>query len=460
MAIHPIEYRYGSREMKALFTEEARLQRLLDVEAALARAHFREGNIPREAAEAITEKASTDHVSLQRVKEIEGEIHHDLMAVVLALSEACGESGRFVHLGATSYDIIDTANALQFRAALDIVERDLRDLEGILLDLAGRHKTTVAIGRTHGQHALPITYGLKFAVWAREVRRHLERLEEGRKRILVGKMTGAVGTQASFGEKGPAIQRRVMEDLGLRSVEVSTQVVQRDRYAELLSLLALIAATLDKMGREIRNLSRTEIGEVSEPFREEKQVGSSTMPHKRNPIQSEKACGLSRVIRSHLFVALENVSLEHERDLTNSSSERVILPESFVLLDEILKTMKRVLQGLVFYPERIRKNLHLTGGAILAERVMMALVARGRDRQEAHELLRRLSLKAEGEGRPFSEVLAESPELEGVFQKGEIADLLDPETYTGTAVAQVEAILERAEKERALERRKRSGSRG
>lgn len=439
MAVHPIDYRYGSPEMRRVFEEEQKLQRLLDVEAALARAHAAVGNISREEAEEITRKASTVYVRLSRVKEIEVAIKHDLMAVVEALAEACGEAGRAVHLGATSYDIIDTANALQFKAALSIVERDLEELEEVLLGLAEKHKSLVAVGRTHGQHATPITYGLKFALWSREIRRHLHRLKELKKRVLVGKMSGAVGTMASFGEKGFEIQDRVMQDLGLRPAMVSSQVVQRDRYAELLLFLALVAASLDKFGKEIRNLMRTEIAEVSEPFGAE-QVGSSTMPHKRNPIDSEKVCGLARVVKSNVFPALENVSLEHERDLTNSSCERAIIPESFILLDEILKTMKKVLKGLVLHPEQIKKNLHLTRGLNMAEAVMLALVERGIPRQEAHRLMRKLSGEARAKGVGLVDVIKESGEMRKLL--GDHPErFLDPESYIGTAVEQVERVL-------------------
>jgi adenylosuccinate lyase len=445
--IHPIDYRYGSREMKRIFEEESKLQRFLDVEAALARAHARVGSIPDNDAKTISEKASIKYVKLDRVKEIEAEIKHDLMAVVRALSEVCGEAGRYVHLGATSYDIVDTANALQFKEALAVVYKDLFDLEDILLDLAERHIRTVAIGRTHGQHAVPITYGLKFAIWAREIRRHIDRLNEAKKRILVGKMSGAVGTQASFGKKGIEIQQLVMEDLGLVSAEVSSQIVQRDRHAELIAILALIASTLDKIGKEIRNLMRTEIAEVSEPF-EKRQVGSSTMPHKRNPISAEKVCGLARVIKSNVFVALENVSLEHERDLTNSSPERVIIPESFILLDEILKTINKVLNGLVLFPENIEKNLNLTRGLNMAEAVMIALTEKGVGRQEAHELLRELAVKAFNEKRHLKEVLTEDEEIGKHLSRKEIEDLMDPHKYIGTAVEQVRKVLSIARKER------------
>lgn len=450
MAIHPIEYRYGSKEMKAVFEEQNRLQKLLDVEAALARAHGKVGNVSTKNADIISKKANTKYVKLARVKEIEEETKHDIMAVVLALSEQCGSAGKYVHLGATSYDIVDTANALQFKEALQIVEKDLLELEGILLELAKKHIKTVAIGRTHGQHATPITYGLKFAVWAREIRRHINRIEESRKRILVGKMSGAVGTMASFGEKGVQIQELVMKELGLNPAEVSTQVVQRDRYAELIWLVALIAATLDKIGKEIRNLMRTEIGEISESFAAQ-QVGSSTMPHKRNPVSAEKVCGLARVIKSNVFVALENVSLEHERDLTNSSSERVIIPESFILLDEILKTAKKVLSGLTFHPENIEKNLKLTRGLNMAEAVMLALVDKGMTRQKAHELLRKLSMKAFKEKIELKKVLLDSREVTRLLSRKEIESLMDPRKYIGTAVEQVQKVLKIAERERGAE---------
>jgi adenylosuccinate lyase len=447
MAIHPIDYRYGSEEMRRIFEEEARLQRFLDVEAALARAHATVGSISKAGAEEITRKASTEYVKLSRVKEIEAAIKHDLMAVVEALAEACGGAGRHVHLGATSYDIVDTANALQFKAALRIIKGDLYEVEGVLLTLAEKHKGLVAVGRTHGQHATPITYGLKFALWAREVRRHLRRLEEAEKRVLVGKMSGAVGTQASFGNKGMDIQELVMRDLGLKAAMVSSQVVQRDRYAELLMLLALIAASCDKIAKEIRNLMRTEIGEVSEPFGEE-QVGSSTMPHKRNPIESEKVCGLARAVKSNVFVALENVSLEHERDLTNSSCERVIIPESFILLDEILKTLKTVLKGLVLYPKRIKENLELTKGLNMAEAAMLALAAEGMPRQEAHRLIRKLSAEAYTKKKELSAVLKDSKEISKLLDMETIEEILAPEKYIGTAVEQVEKVLGIAREER------------
>lgn len=451
MAVHPIDYRYGSEEMRRIWDEENKLQKLLDVEAALARAHARVGNIPEESARVISERASTEWVRPERVKEIEAEIHHDIMAVVKALSEVCGEHGKYVHLGATSNDIIDTANALLIRESLNIVKRDLGgEIISILKRLAEEHKYTVCIGRTHGQHAVPTTYGMKFAVWLDEMGgRHLDRIGgELEERVLVGQMSGgAVGTMASFGgEKGLEIQRLVMGgDLGLKPAVISTQIIQRDVYAELIMVLALIASTLDKIALEIRNLQRTEILEVSEPFGR-RQVGSSTMPHKRNPVRSEKVSGLARVLYSNVIPALlNNPPLWHERDLTNSSVERVILPESFVLLDEILKSIKKVLSGLEFFPENIKKNLYLTNNLIMAEPLMLKLAEKGMGgRQDAHELVRQLAMKAFEEGRDLIEVAKESEEVKK-FLNEEDFEGLKPENYIGLAPRIVENVIARIE---------------
>jgi adenylosuccinate lyase len=450
MAVHPIDYRYRSEEMRRIWDEENKLQRLLDVEAALARAHAKVGNIPEESARVISERANTRWVKLERVKEIEAEIHHDIMAVVKALSEVCGEHGKYVHLGATSNDIIDTANALLIKESLEIIEKDLKKLRSILKKLAKDHKHTVCIGRTHGQHAVPTTYGMKFAIWLDEVQRHIDRLSQLKERVLVGQMSGAVGTMASFGEKGLEIQKLVMEDLGLKPARITNQIIQRDVYAELMMVLALIASTLDKMALEIRNLQRTEILEVSEPFGE-KQVGSSTMPHKRNPIRSEKVSGLARVLYSNVIPALLNNPLWHERDLTNSSVERVVLPESFVLLDEMLKTMIKVLAGLEFFPENIRRNLHLTNNLVIAEPLMLKLTEKGMGRQEAHEVVRQLAMRAFDEKRDLLEVVRESEEVMKYLSKKDL-ESLKPENYIGLApriVDNVIAFIEEKEQKEA-----------
>lgn len=434
--VSPLDDRYRT-EMNAIFGERARLERWMDVEIALARAHAGLGNIPKEAAAKI--EAAKKRVKLERVKEIEQEIHHDLMAMVKAMSEQAGDGGAYVHLGATSYDIEDTATALIFRDAIAQIEKRLAEMRGVLKELALEHKKTVCIGRTHGQHAVPTTYGMKFAVYYQEAGRNLERLEEAKKRILVGKMSGAVGTMATFKGQGQQIEKMVMQDLGLSAAPVATQIVQRDRHAEILQILALVAAGVEKIAKEVRNLQRTEIGEMGEPFAS-KQVGSSTMPHKRNPHKSERVCSLARVARANVQVALENIALEHERDLTNSANERFIFSESFIVLDYMLKEMNFILKGLEFFPENIKRNLELTQGLIMAERLMIEITEKGlMGRQEAHEFVRELSQKAFRENEHLKNVFSAN-EIGGKFRKGEIEAIFDYSTYIGEA----EKIVERA----------------
>jgi len=438
LPVHPIEFRYRYPEMYAVFTEEAKLQSWLDVEVALAWAHAELGTIPRAAAKEIEKKAKVGVVKVERVKEIEEKTRHDLLAMVYALQEVCeGDAGGYIHLGATSYDAEDTALALQLRRAMDIIEGDLKALLRVLLDKAVEHRETVCIGRTHGQHALPMTYGMKFALWASEVGRHLDRLAETRKRIEVGKMSGAVGTMASFGEKGFEVQRLTMERLGLEPALITNQIIQRDRHAELQCLLALIAGTLDKMGRELRNLQRTEIAEISEPLRSP----SSTMPQKLNPSNTERICGLARIIRGSVNASLESIALEHERDISNSGMERINIPEGFILTDYILRQMTGIVKGLSFDSDNIERNLEMTLGLILTERVMIELVSKGVGRQEGHELMRRLALKAWKEKRPLRQVMEEDEEATRLITPAEMDEWLNPHTYIGTSVEQVDRAV-------------------
>jgi adenylosuccinate lyase len=437
LPILPIDTgRYGTPEMLKVFEEEARVQRLLDVEAALALAHAEVGDIPRKDAEKIASMASTRYVKVARVKVIEKEIKHDIASLVRALAEVCGSSGAYVHLGATSYDIVDTANALQLKAASEIIEKKLATLKSVLQKQAARYKKTVMIGRTHGQHALPITLGFKFAVWGYEISRHIERLNNCRPRVVAGKVSGAVGTQASLGENAARIQELVMKRLGIHAAEISTQIVQRDRYAEFICLQAMIAASLENFATEIRELQRPEIGELFESFEKEHQVGSSTMPHKRNPETCERVCGLARIVRSLCVPALENVVTWHERDLTQSSAERFILPESCILTDYLLFLMSNIVANLRVDSERMLRNLDLTQGRAMSEAVMMALVAKGVNRQEAHELLRKLTIKSEAEKRNFREILLEDTFVCGKLSTKEVDEALDPKNYLGTAVEQ------------------------
>jgi adenylosuccinate lyase len=424
--------------MLKIFEEETRVQKLLDVEAALALAHAEVGNIPWRDAEKIASMASTKYVKVERLKVIEKEIKHDIASLVRALSEVCGTSGAYVHLGATSYDIVDTANALQLKDAIDLIEEKFEELKAILKKQAGQHKETVMIGRTHGQHALPITLGFKFAVWGYEVNRHIERLNECKKRVLVGKVSGATGTQAGLGEHAERIQDLVMKRLGLRPAEISTQILQRDRYAELVCIYAMVASSLENFATEIRELQRPEIGELFEAFEARKQVGSSTMPHKQNPETCERICGLARIVRSLGTPALENMVTWHERDLTQSSAERFIFPESNILLDYMLNLMCNIIANLRVDKERMLQNLGLTQGRAMSEAVMMVLTKKGVNRQEAHELLRKLTIQSALEKKDFKQVLLEDKFVSGKLSVKEIDQALNPKNYLGTAVKQAE----------------------
>ncbi len=441
MTVHPIEERYGSKEMRSIFEDEIRFQRMLDVEAALAKALAKVGWIPKKDAKKIASKALTKYVKVKKIRELEHEVGHETMALVLALAKASGKSGRYVHFGATSNDVLDTAMALQLRDALEIVERDLRGMLEVVLKQAEEHARTIMVGRTHGQHAVPTTLGLKFAIWACELDRHLGRLKQLKPRVLVGKMSGAVGTGAAWGNKGLRIQELAMKELKLAGAEASNQILQRDRFAELISFMGLLGSTLAKIAREVRNLQRTEIGELAEPFGK-RQIGSSTMPHKRNPVRCERICGLSRILRANVQAALENIVIEHERDLTNSSCERVLLPESFLLIDQMLKESREVLSGLIIRPERMKQNLKLTRGLNMAEAVMIELARRGMNRQKAHEVLRECSSRAIREHISLASAMRKDARIKKLLKDEEITKLLDPQRYLGSASRIVRQVVE------------------
>ncbi len=443
--IHPIETRYRT-SMAEIFTEEKKLENWLRIEGILALVHAKLENIPSKEAEEINKKANLKYVKLERVKEIDKEIHHDLMAMVKALAEQCdGDAGKFIHLGATSYDIEDTAIAMQLKEGLILLETKLKALLKELFYLIEKNKDLVCIGRTHGQHAIPTTYGMRFGVWAYEVDRHIERLNQIKERISYGKMSGAVGTMASFGEKGIDIQNEVMKELNLNPVQIANQIVQRDRHAEVIFLTSLIGQTLAKIARENRILQRNEIAEAFEPFKK-KQVGSSTMPHKRNPHKSERICSLARILKSNIIVALDNVVLEDERDLTNSASERVIFAENFIFLDFMISQLIQHFQGIQLNKVNIEKNLNLTKGACLAEKIMVELVNRGIGRQEAHEILRQTAIKARDEDRFMKDIIMENKEINQKFSNQEIEELFNPHKYLGKAVAQLDILLNNLKK--------------
>ena len=444
MTVHAIEGRYRTEEMYNLFTQEYKLQKWLEVEVALIKAHAKMGNIPDSAVQEVEKKGNTGIVKLARVKEIEREIHHDVMAMVKGFSEQCeGRVGKYIHLGATSYDIVDTAWGLIFKEAFNILKNRLFKLLKILVKQADKYKHLVCVGRTHGQHAIPTTYGMKFANWADELSRHVDRLLEISKRDIVGKFGGAVGTFASYGKNGIKMQELIMNYLGLEANLISTQVIHRDRHAEIIFWIALVGSTISKIAKELRDLQRNEIAEMFEPF-SKKQVGSSTMASKRNPHKSERLCGLYRLLASNLFPAMENNALiEHERDLTNSSVERIIFPENFILLDFMLVQLTSILEGIEINEENVEKNLHVTKGAIMSEYIMVELVKLGMSRQEAHEILRQIAIRCRKEKITYKQGILDDSRLKELVDKELAEKLLDPANYIGIAPELVERVINR-----------------
>ena len=443
MAIHPIEFRYGTPEMKNIWESENKLQKMLDVESALSLAEAELGIIPKEVADEIKSKASTKFVTLERVDQIERETNHDIAALSKGLSEQCeGDAGEYVHFGATSNDIVDTSNSLLFKESIIVLEEKIERLTKIILKLADENKDLVCIGRTHGQHALPTTYGMKFALWADELKRQFDRLEQSKKNLCVSMMDGAVGTTAALGEIGYDVHKIVARILDLPPALITNQVVQRDNHNEFMMVMANISTTLDKIALEIRNLQRTEIMEVGEYFDPEKQVGSSTMPHKMNPITAERICGVSRVVRSYVVGTMENNPLWHERDLTNSSAERIMFPEACILTDYILNLTIKLMSNLVFYEDNIERNLNLTNGLIMAERLMAELTRAGMGKQTAYGVVRECAIKANKTGEALAEVILSKDEVKKFLSKEDVDKIMNPHTYIGSSQKIIEGVLE------------------
>lgn len=438
----PLDFRYGRPEAKALFTREARFARWLQVEAALARALAEEKVIPTEAARAIAKAATPQTVSLRRVEELEKETRHDIMALTRALAEKSGDAGRYVHFGATSNDILDTALGLELSASAELLKGSLDGLVSALVEQSRRHRATPMVGRTHGQHAVPLSLGYKLATFAAEFSRHRVRLQELRPRLAVGKMSGAVGTGASFGPLAESIERRTLEPLGLTPDEAPTQVTGRDRLAEFANWLALVASSCDRWATEVRNLQRSEIAELSEPFDEAKQVGSSTMAQKRNPINCENVSSLARLVRALPGPALENMVQWHERDLANSANERFLYAHGVVLLDEMIHRLTDVTEDLRVDRERMSANLDLTGGGVMAEQLMLSLTERGLPRAEAHEVLRGLTrgLKAGGEATLMDRARRDAT-VRRFLTDGQVERLLTPKAYVEAAAAKTDRVL-------------------
>ncbi|MEE9551194.1 MAG: adenylosuccinate lyase [Candidatus Binatia bacterium] len=408
--------RYSRSEMTRIWSEEARFQKWLEVEVLATEALARSGSVPRNVAARIKKKA---RIHVVRIREIEKEVRHEVIAFLRSLAESLGDDARFVHVGLTSSDIMDTGLALQLKEAASLLTKDVQDLMKVLRRQALKNKKTPMIGRTHGIHAEPITFGLKLALWYEEMRRNLERLEWAADGIRFGKISGAVGT---FAQVSPDVEAYVCKMSGLKPDPVSNQIVQRDRHAFFFATLAVIASSLEKFSVEIRHLQRTEVLEVEEPF-SEGQMGSSAMPHKRNPILSENVTGLARLLRSYAIASLENVALWHERDISHSSVERVIAPDATILLDFMLHRITFVLKNLSIYPETMRRNLEKSGGAIFSEKVLLRLVEKGLARDVAYKIVQRHAIKAQRDGGDFKRELLRDPKARRYLSSSEVEEI-------------------------------------
>ena len=433
MSVSPLDYRYGRPDAKEIWSREGRHTRQLDVERALVWAHCQLGRVSAEHYDMIADISDPGIVTADRVDEIEAETRHDIMALTKAMAEKAGEAAWCIHLGATSNDIVDSAVALQIRDSIRLQQRSLKTLLTTLCDLAERERDTVMLGRTHGQAAVPITFGLKIAVFVDEFRRHLIRLDELESRAITGKFLGAVGTGAAQGENAKELQQLILEHLRLTVPVATTQVVGRDRYIEWVGWMANVAASVEKLLQEVRNLQRSEIAEVGEWFDVEKQVGSSTMAHKRNPITAENASGLARIVRAMIIPSYENALLWHERDLANSSSERFTLSHAMILLDDILAKSDRVMGKCVVDVERMLANIESQNGLVMAEKIMLALVDEGIHRDQAHEILRSASMVAVAESRHLREVCGEDDAVNSVFSPEELDELFEPSSHLGVS---------------------------
>ncbi|MCS5531838.1 MAG: adenylosuccinate lyase [Candidatus Poseidoniales archaeon] len=433
MTVSPLDYRYGRPEAKEIWSREGRHSRQLEVERALVWAHCQLGKVSAEHYDIIADISDPGIVTADRVDEIEAETKHDIMALTKAIAEKAGEAAWCIHLGATSNDIVDSAVALQIRDSIRLQRDSLKQLLATLCDLAEREKDTVMLGRTHGQAAVPITFGLKIAVFVDEFRRHLVRLDELESRAITGKFLGAVGTGAAQGDNAKELQQSILEHLGLTVPVATTQVVGRDRYIEWVGWMANVAASVEKLLQEVRNLQRSEIAEVGEWFDVEKQVGSSTMAHKRNPITAENASGLARIVRAMIIPSYENALLWHERDLANSSSERFTLSHAMILLDDILAKSDQVMGKCVVNSERMLVNIESQNGLVMAEKIMLALVDTGIHRDEAHEILRAASMTAVAENRHLRDVCDEDEVVSSTFSSEELDNLFDPSSHLGVS---------------------------
>ncbi len=409
--------RYSRPEMKRIWSDENKFHEWLQVELAVCQAWAEVEVIPKEELP----KLKKARIDIKRMEEILKITHHDMTAFTRAISETLGEERRFIHLGLTSSDVIDTALALQLREAAGCLLRDIDELIGVLREKAIAYKDTIMMGRTHGVHAEPITFGLKLSLWFDEMMRNRERLVQAKKAISVGKISGAVGTHATV---PPQVEERACAILGLDVAPASSQIVQRDRHAQFITTLAIISSSLEKFATDIRGLQRTEILELEEPF-EPGQTGSSSMPHKRNPELCERVCGLSRLMRGYALTSMENITLWHERDISQSSAERITLPDSCLVLDYVLSIFTYIMKGLQVYTERMRENLEVTKGLIFSQRVLLALIEKGLSREQAYELVQRNAMRAWRERTSFLELLKADGDVVAHLPQAELSSLFD-----------------------------------
>ncbi|MEX2348392.1 MAG: adenylosuccinate lyase [Nitrosopumilaceae archaeon] len=441
MPILPIDGgRYGTIEMREIFDDQKKIQYQLEIEATVAESQSEIGMVPKDAAQNIAKTARSGKITARRVRQLEAKSDHDTAALVEALSERCKPSAKpWVHYGLTSNDLVDTSNSMQIGDALVIIEPKIARLAIILAKLAMRFKDMPAVGRTHGQHASIISFGLKFANWALEMSKHIERINECKKRVLLCKTLGVVGTGSLMGSKALEVQKRVAKKLSLYPAEVTTQIIPRERYAEYVFCIALIGSTLEKIAVEIRNLQRTEIGEAAEPFKKG-QMGSSAVPVKRNPVKSERVTSLSRMLRSQINVSFENIPLWHERDLSNSANERFTLPTSSILLDEMLEAMIKILSNLYVNKDRIRKNLEMTKGQIFAEFVLDALIKKGVPRFKAYRDIQRVAFKASDFEMGFLHAIKKDKNISAHLTTKEMERIFVPENQLGASGAIIKNV--------------------
>jgi len=424
--------RYTLPEMGGIWTEENKYQKWLDVELAVCEVWSELGEIPSRALQRIKKKAT---FSLKRIEEIEKVVKHDVIAFLASVAENVGEDSRYIHFGLTSYDVVDTAFSLLIKESLEKIKKDLISLKKIIKDEALRHKKTIIVGRTHGVHAEPITFGVKLLVWYEEIKRHLLRIDRAIEVISYGRISGAVGTYIHI---DPKVEIQALKKLGLKPAKVSTQILQRDRHAEVLSALAIVASSLDKFSVEIRHLQKTEVLELEEPFTKG-QKGSSSMPHKKNPVRAERISGLTRLTRANLQVALENIPLWHERDISHSSTERIIFPDTFILTDFILSEIMDIIKNWKVFPEKMKENIDLTRGLIFSQKLLLSLMKKDLSRDDAYNLVQKNSLLAWKEHLDFKEIVLSDSEVKKILSRKEIDECFSLDPY----LEKIDYIFER-----------------